>query len=131
MRSRARLMNMHWLVSSTLHSRNLCTVLYIRAALHCTLLCMTLRVQGKPALTAAETAAAAVAVQRYRPLAQLRIAVLRGRALLSDDLGLPGSAYVRIAYIPHAALPAPPSGGKLSTMHHCYLKTYICTVLCS
>lgn len=72
--------------------------------------------QGKPALTAAETAAAA-AVQRYRPVAQLRIAVLRGKALLSDDLGLPGSAYVRIAYVPHAAPPAPPSSGKLFTMH--------------
>jgi hypothetical protein len=57
-------------------------------------------------------------VQRYRPLAQLRIAVLRGRALLSDDLGLAGSAYVRIAYVPHAAPPAPPSSGKLSIHIH-------------
>jgi hypothetical protein len=94
-----------------------------------TLSLLALRVQGKQALTAAQTAAAVAAVQRYRPLAQLRTAVLRGRALLSDDLGLPGSAYVRIAYVPHAAPPAPPSSGKLyiySLMH-----TAISTVLCS
>ncbi|KAG5186678.1 hypothetical protein JKP88DRAFT_288633 [Tribonema minus] len=40
--------------------------------------------------------------QGYRPLAQLRVAVLRGRNLVSEDLGLPGNAYVRVTYAPAA-----------------------------
>jgi hypothetical protein len=34
----------------------------------------------------------------FRPLAQLRVAILRGRCLLSEDLGLPGNAFVRVSY---------------------------------
>ncbi|CAM9610591.1 unnamed protein product [Chrysoparadoxa australica] len=35
-----------------------------------------------------------------RPLAQLKVAVIRGCNLLSEDLALPGNAYVRVSYLP-------------------------------
>lgn len=36
-----------------------------------------------------------------RSVAQLKVAVVRGRGLVSSDLNLPGNAYVRVSYVPH------------------------------
>lgn len=35
-----------------------------------------------------------------RPVGQLKVAVVKGRGLISSDLNLPGNAYVRVTYVP-------------------------------
>lgn len=34
-----------------------------------------------------------------RPVGTLKVAVVRGRGLVSSDLNLPGNAYVRVSYV--------------------------------